>query len=90
MGCQSMGCRRSSEDREGLNFHLRMMVQMMPAAPMDPPMAMRMIIVLRCNLVTEPDEAAAAVDDGDVVELIVVTGLTLDNTVWELDVVGVD
>jgi len=55
VGCQSMGCMRSSNSLEGLNFHLRMMVQIKPATPMDPPMAARMMIVLRWSLVTLPD-----------------------------------
>jgi len=36
---------RSSNEEEGRNFHLRMIVQMIPAAPMDAPMATRMMIV---------------------------------------------
>lgn len=72
VGCQSMGCMRSSKELEGLNFHLRMIVQMIPAAPMEAPMAIRIMIVLRCSLVTLPDEVAAAeVADADA-ELVMV------------------
>lgn len=80
MGCQSMGCRRSSEEREGLNFHLRMTVQMMPAAPMEAPMAMRMMIVFRCSLVTLPefDDVEAAVVAAAIVLLVIVRGPILD------------
>ena len=54
-----------------------MIVQMIPAAPIEPPMAMRMMIVLRCSLVTVPD-VGGAVDAATGAELVMVTGLTLD------------
>jgi hypothetical protein len=69
------------------------MVQMIPAAPMEAPIAIRMIIVLRCNLVTLPDEVEA-VDDGEgVVELVIVVALgpawIRESTVGVLDGVNV-
>ena len=43
-GCQSMGCIRPSKSEEGLNFHLRMTVHTIIAAPTDAPMTIRTVI----------------------------------------------
>ena len=69
-----MGCMRSSNELDGRNFHLRMMVQMRPARPMDPPIAIRMMMVLRCSTVTLPEEVEAAEVALDGAELVMVTG----------------
>lgn len=39
-----MGCIRPSKSEEGLNFHLRMMVHTIIAAPTDAPMTIRTVI----------------------------------------------
>jgi len=49
-----MGCIRSSKELDGLNFHLRMMVQIKATAPMEPAIATMMMIVLRVNRLVEP------------------------------------
>jgi len=41
-----MGCMRPSKSEEGLNFHLRMMVHPITAAPTDAAMTMRTVIAV--------------------------------------------
>jgi hypothetical protein len=63
VGSQSMGCIRSSNELDGRNFHLRMIVQMIPAMAMLPPIATRMMIVLR--VIGEVADAPAGEGTGD-------------------------
>lgn len=77
VGCQSMGCMRSSNSADGLNFHLRMMVQMMIAPPMQDAMT---IMTVRVALPIPDDDAelvlaaaADAVGDESLRELVKVT-----------------
>lgn len=72
VGCQSMGCIRSSNELEGLNFHLRMIVQIRAAKPMEPPIAAMMMMVLRWSLVTLPEEVEGAWVEDDVGGLVTV------------------
>jgi len=66
VGCQSMGCILPSNWDEGLNFHLRMMVQMRATPPTQAAMTMSTVtVVLRPVLLegcpVDVAEAAAAV-----------------------------
>lgn len=72
-----MGCMRSSNSADGLNFHLRMMVQMMIAPPMQDAMT---IMTVRVALPIPDDDAelvlaaaAVAVGDESLRELVKVT-----------------
>jgi hypothetical protein len=46
VGCQSIGCIRSSNLSDGLNFHLRMRVQMIAIPPIEAAMAMMTVKVV--------------------------------------------
>lgn len=46
VGCQSIGCMRSSNWDEGLNFHFLIIVQMTATPPMDDAMTMRTVKVV--------------------------------------------
>lgn len=48
VGCQSIGCMRSSKEFDGLNFHLRMMVQIMAVPPTTEAMTMRTVVTVFC------------------------------------------
>jgi len=50
VGCQSIGCIRSSNLSDGLNFHLRMSVQITAIAPIE---AARATITVRVVFVVE-------------------------------------
>lgn len=46
MGCQSIGCIRSSNLFDGLNFHLRIRVQIIAMPPIEAAKAMMMVKVV--------------------------------------------
>jgi hypothetical protein len=64
LGSQLIGSIRSSNSREGLNFHLRIPVQMRKITPMEPAMATRTTIVLRATSILEFAAAAEGMSDG--------------------------
>lgn len=61
-----MGCMRSSNWADGLNFHLRMIVQMITAPPMQDAMT---IITVTVVFVTEDEEDALLVSADDAVSV---------------------
>lgn len=63
VGCQSIGCMRSSNSADGLNFHLRIMVQMMTAPPMQDATTMMTVTVVFA-MDEEPEAVAAGVSVG--------------------------
>jgi len=74
-----MGCMRPSKSEEGLNFHLRMIVHTIIAAPTDAAMTMRTVI------------AAFDMPEEDEVELVcVAVGALLLVVKYKMDWVGVD
>lgn len=82
VGCQSIGLSRLSNSSEGLNFHLRMTVQMMPAPIMQAATTAIETTVFRaiwlCELLLEaPLLSAAAVElsaaDEELVDVTVTT-----------------
>ena len=77
VGCQSIGVMRSSKLDEGLNFHLRMIVQPMKTAATEPAMtAITVIAVL-------PADEAAPVTTG-VVDVLSGAAVTIPITVERL------
>jgi hypothetical protein len=63
VGCQSMGCMRSSNWDDGLNFHFLMIVQMTAIPPMHDAMTMRTVRVVFLVDVVAPAAEAGAVAD---------------------------
>jgi len=58
-----MGCMRPSKSEDGLNFHLRMMVHAMTAAPTDAAMTMR-TVTAACGMLAEDEVEPVCVGVG--------------------------
>lgn len=88
-----MGCIRPSKLLDGRNFHLRMTVQMIAAAPTEAPMATRMMIVFFVMVLLLLGESSldGAVCDGvdEDVDVVVVTSVDELVEVGEEELVGV-
>jgi hypothetical protein len=63
VGCQSMGCMRSSNWDEGLNFHFLMIVQMTATPPMHDAMTIRTVSVVFLVVVVALAAVGGAVAD---------------------------
>ena len=77
VGCQSIGCMRSSNWDEGLNFHLRMMVHMSAVPPMQEAITMSMVIA-----VWEMDELPDFLDVSELAEAVAAAAETELKTVF--------
>lgn len=65
VGCQSIACMRFSNSAEGLNFHLRMIVQMRNEPPTTDAITMMTVIVVFVAVeVPSAAPSATAVFDG--------------------------